>query len=59
VHGFVVSGEGVFVFAYAGCDADDGFVGLELGEGRFEDFPGAFCPVGCDEVCRHVVGGPE
>ena len=58
-HCFAVAFEGVFVFAYAGGDAHDRFVCLELCEGGFQDFAGAFGAVGGDEVCRHIVGGAE
>ena len=58
-HCFAVAFEGAFVFAYAGGDAHDRLVCLELCEGGFQDFAGAFGAVGGDEVCRHVVGGAE
>ena len=41
-HGFAVAFQGVFVFAYTGGDAHDRLVGLELCEGGFQDFAGAF-----------------
>ena len=58
-HGFAVAFQGVFVFAYAGGDAHDRLIRLELCEGGFQDFAGAFGAVGGNQVRRHVVGGAE
>jgi hypothetical protein len=43
----------------AGGDADDGPVGLELGERGLEDLAGHLAPDLGDEVDGHVVGRPE
>ena len=50
------SGERVFLLPHGASKIDNGTIGLELGERRFEHLASAFRPELIDEIDGHVVG---